>query len=58
LARNPKGTRMISPNGCRLCGIEQRGHAIQVGRDGSHTWQPPTQQQIKNRMHARREGKG
>lgn len=49
---------MISPNGCRLCGIEQRGHAIQVGRDGSHTWQPPTQQQIKNRMHARREGKG
>lgn len=48
---------MTAPNGCRLCGIEKRGHAIQVGADGSHTWQPPTQQQIKDRMLARRAAK-
>lgn len=42
------------PNGCGVCGIEQRGHAIQVGADGSHTWMPPTQEQIKERMLARR----
>lgn len=46
-----------APNGCRLCGIEQRGHAIQVGRDGSHTWTAPTQQQIKDRMLAQRAAK-
>lgn len=45
---------MTAPNGCRLCGIEKRGHAIQVGTDGSHTWQQPTQQQILARMRARR----
>jgi predicted Zn-ribbon and HTH transcriptional regulator len=42
-----------NPNGCRLCGIDQRGHAIQTGPDGTHTWQAPTQQQIKDRMRAR-----
>jgi hypothetical protein len=45
---------MMNPNGCRLCGIEQRGHAIQAGAGGSHTWKQPTQQQIKDRMQARR----
>ncbi len=45
-----------NPMGCARCGIEKRGHAIQVGADGSHTWQQPTQQQIKERMHARRAG--
>ena len=43
-----------NPNGCRLCGIDQRSHAIQAGPDGSHTWTAPTQQQIKDRMQARR----
>lgn len=43
-----------NPMGCRLCGIDQRGHAIQVGADGSHMWQQPTQQQILDRMTARR----
>lgn len=42
-----------NPNGCRHCGIDQRGHAIQVTADGSHTWEAPTQQQIKERMLAR-----
>lgn len=44
----------VAPMGCRLCGIEQRPHAIQAGADGSHTWQKPTQQQIRARMLARR----
>ncbi|MEV5915745.1 hypothetical protein AB0M00_43545 [Streptomyces chartreusis] len=46
--------RTINPMGCRLCGIDQRGHGIQTGSNGSHTWQKPTQQQIKARMAARR----
>jgi hypothetical protein len=48
---------MINPNGCRLCGIDRRGHAIQYGPPGRHTWTQPTQQQVKERMHARRETK-
>jgi hypothetical protein len=47
-----------NPNGCRLCGIDQHGHAIQAGADGSHIWQQPTQEQIKDRMLARRAKKG
>jgi len=43
-----------NPMGCARCGIDQRGHAIQTGTDGSHTWQQPTQEQIKARMQARR----
>ncbi|MFF7142263.1 hypothetical protein ACFZB5_13575 [Streptomyces nodosus] len=43
-----------NPMGCRHCGIDRRGHAIQAGTGGSHTWQQPSQQQIKDRMHARR----
>lgn len=46
--------QLPNPDGCRLCGIAERGHAIQTGRNGSHTWQQPTQQQIKDRMRARR----
>lgn len=45
---------MTAPNGCRVCGIDQRGHGIQVGAGSSHTWEQPTQQQIKERMLARR----
>lgn len=44
-------TRIPNPMGCRLCG--KRPHAIQAGTGGSHTWQPPTQTQIKERMLAR-----
>ncbi|MEU8756226.1 hypothetical protein AB0C88_37640 [Streptomyces chartreusis] len=42
-----------NPMGCRLCGIDQRGHGIQATAAGSHAWQKPTQQQIKDRMLAR-----
>jgi hypothetical protein len=45
------------PNGCRLCGIDRRGHAIQTSADGSHTWTAPTKDQIKARMMARRAGR-
>jgi hypothetical protein len=41
--------------GCGRCGIDQRGHAIQVSSEGSHTWTHPTQEQIKQRMLARRQ---
>lgn len=46
-----------NPMGCARCGIDQRGHAIQTGTGGSHTWEQPTRQQIKERMHARRAGR-
>lgn len=47
-------TRRPPPSGCRWCGIEQRGHGIQAGASGSHTWEQPAQPQIKGRMLARR----
>ena len=50
-------TRETSPTGCRWCGIDQRGHGIQAGSDGRHAWTRPTQQQIKDRMLARRAGR-
>ncbi|MGP3737946.1 hypothetical protein ACTWJ9_33085 (plasmid) [Streptomyces sp. GDS52] len=47
---------MAAPNpmGCARCGIDRRGHGIQAAADGTHTWQKPSQQQIKDRMNARR----
>lgn len=47
-------TTTPNPMGCARCGIDQRGHAIQAGTDGSHTWQKPSQQQIRDRLNARR----
>lgn len=43
-----------NPMGCRWCGIDQRGHGIQYGPAGRHTWTQPAQEQIKARMLARR----
>ncbi|MFD3955921.1 MULTISPECIES: hypothetical protein [Streptomyces] len=48
---------MTAPNpmGCHWCGIDQRTHGRQWTPDaGWHTWTQPTQEQIKNRMRARR----
>lgn len=46
------------PNGCTHCGIPQRGHALQfTDRAGWHQWERPTNQQMKDRMHARRAAK-
>lgn len=43
-----------NPNGCRYCGIGDRGHMGRWTKSaGWHQWTPPTQQQIKQRMQAR-----
>ena len=46
---------MASPNGCRICGLDERGHARRWSKSvGWHQWTPPTQAQIKRRMQDRR----
>ena len=43
------------PSGCRWCGVDQREHMQRWKPPvGWHQWTPPTQQQTKTRMHARR----
>ncbi|WP_405531518.1 hypothetical protein OG592_27055 [Streptomyces avidinii] len=43
------------PNGCHWCGIVQRGHARQwTAQAGWHSWEQPSQEQIKARTIARR----
>ncbi|MEU4080381.1 hypothetical protein [Streptomyces venezuelae] len=44
-----------TPNGCRHCGIDHHEHAQRWTEAAKwHQWTPPTQQQIKARMRARR----
>jgi hypothetical protein len=44
-----------TPSGCAHCGIEQREHCQRWTVDaGWHGYNAPTQQQIKDRMNARR----
>jgi hypothetical protein len=44
-----------APSACRYCGIGHREHAQRWTTEaGWHQWTPPTQQQIKDRMLARR----
>lgn len=52
--RYPDGTAP-TPSGCRWCGTEQGGHGRRwiPGKD-MHSWEQPTQQQVKARMLARR----
>ncbi len=46
------------PSGCRRCGVGQRLHFSRYFHpDGWHQYQPPTTEQIKERMIARREGR-
>jgi hypothetical protein len=46
----------ITPSACRHCGVERREHAQRWTEDaGWHVWTAPTQQQIKDRMKARRQ---
>ncbi|MFE6225428.1 hypothetical protein [Streptomyces sp. NPDC057854] len=50
---------MKAPSACRWCGIEERAHFQQWTQSaGWHTYEPPTQQQIKARMTARRNTPG
>jgi hypothetical protein len=45
----------VDPNGCRYCGIGEQVHARQwIEESGWHAWEPPTDEQIKDRMKARR----
>lgn len=44
-----------SPYGCRWCGEARRSHGMcWVRSRRMHTWEQPTNAQIKARMHARR----
>ena len=44
-----------SPYGCRWCGEDRHQHGRSwVGSRGIHSWEQPTNAQIKARMHARR----
>lgn len=44
-----------SPNGCRWCGKDLRGHVIAwAGSAGYHSWSEPTPEQRRARMFARR----
>ncbi|CAM5394550.1 hypothetical protein STENM36S_06383 [Streptomyces tendae] len=44
-----------NPMGCAACGIDRRGHGRQhTEQAGWHAWTEPTQQQIKDRVLARR----
>jgi hypothetical protein len=48
-------THFPNPMGCAVCGIDRRGHSRQHTETGGwHTWKQPSQQQIKDRMRARR----
>jgi hypothetical protein len=52
--RWPDGTAP-APFGCRWCGVEQGGHGRRwIPGKGMHSWERPTERQIKARMLARR----
>jgi hypothetical protein len=45
-----------APSGCHWCGVDRREHAQRwTEAAGWHGWTAPTQQQIKDRMLARRQ---
>ncbi|MEU0836097.1 hypothetical protein [Streptomyces sp. NPDC005969] len=47
--------RIPSPNSCQHCGVDEREHMRRwKPAVGWHAWTPPTQDQIKARMLARR----
>lgn len=48
-----------APSGCRWCGVDEREHMQRWKPPvGWHTWEPPTQEQRKERMKARRRRPG
>ncbi|MEU6168040.1 hypothetical protein [Streptomyces tanashiensis] len=54
--RSRRKVLALAPSACRWCGIEERAHFQQWKAPvGWHTWQAPTQEQIKARMVARRQ---
>lgn len=56
---NAFGQHIPAPSGCRWCGLEARGHAQRWKPPvGWHKWEPPTPEQRKERMLARRRQAG
>lgn len=50
--------KITNPMGCRWCGLDKRPHFQQWKPPvGWHQWEQPTQEQIKERMLARRAAK-
>lgn len=46
---------MLTPSGCQHCGVERHDHFQRwTTKAGWHKWTAPTQEQIKERMQARR----
>lgn len=53
------GVRLPAPGGCRWCGVEEREHMQRWKPPvGWHKWEPPTLEQRKERMKARRRRPG
>ncbi|MET0884933.1 MAG: hypothetical protein ABWX92_00660 [Mycetocola sp.] len=46
-----------APSGCALCGEIKHTHGMRFDSHGAHGWQPPTAEQRKARMQARRAAK-
>ncbi|MFI0233088.1 hypothetical protein [Streptomyces sp. NPDC017086] len=47
--------RVSEPFGCTYCGVAQRGHGRRyISGAGMHSWERPTDEQVKGRMLARR----
>ena len=45
----------VEPSACRHCDVPKREHMQRwATATGWHQWSPPTQEQIKDRMHTRR----
>lgn len=57
--RSTSDLLMPAPDGCRWCGLEAREHAQRWKPPvGWHKWEPPTLEQRKERMIARRRNRG
>lgn len=57
--QNGSDQRIPAPDGCRWCGLEAREHAQRWKPPvGWHKWEPPTSEQRKERMLARRRRRG
>ncbi|GAA3691675.1 hypothetical protein GCM10022420_090700 [Streptomyces iranensis] len=51
--------RLPAPSGCRWCGVDEREHMQRWKPPvGWHKWEPPTLEQRKERMKARRRRPG
>ncbi|NEY33035.1 hypothetical protein GTU99_12675 [Streptomyces sp. PRKS01-65] len=55
LERDVMRERVSEPYGCAYCGVGQRSHGRRyIGGAGMHAWERPSDEQVKDRMLARR----